>query len=422
MTPDWTLHAKGADFATKPIKVLNNVWWAGNNNRTHEASQKKLQSIYESNQHICCQCNGARMFVRYLSSGRYTVVNHPIEGRHSKQCKYYTEISGQISDREYGGEAEYKEILTFNYHADINSTDSTEPEIHDDPALTVTSQRSQPKLLRLMNQICSEAYLNTYLKPLYPAHTDTKKMELRTLAKLRDAASTIRFGQSTLDHYIFYGESGEQYAQRSLQSKIWKGAGRRHVFLLDIVDTITQNYSELLFDGEPTFYERVIRPGQQGTKGPFLVISSAVEDEGELFRHTACVKPIVSREVPMLVDSNYERKMGLLLIECINLQAERSKKNYWSLHKPLIPKPGASGEQILPDFILSHKLNGKVEFREIVEVMGTDDPGYDERKQRLIPEMKDKFYSKRLVEVKAYIPGRIEIYGDKARTYILSGS
>lgn len=108
MTPSWTLHAKGADLSTKPLREMPNVCWAVPENRNHTATQKKLQAIYEANHDIRCGCSGgARMLVRYLQSGRYTIVNHPVEGRHTKQCKFYTDISGEISDREFGGDAEF---------------------------------------------------------------------------------------------------------------------------------------------------------------------------------------------------------------------------------------------------------------------------------------------------------------------------
>lgn len=290
MTPNWTLHGKGADLSTKPLREMLNVWWAVTDKRNHTATQKKLQAIYEANHDIRCGCSGARMFVRYLQSGRYTIVNHPVEGRHNKQCKFYTDISGEISDREFGGDAEFKEILTFCYHADIRSTDSSEQNvIHNTSDLS--KQKPQPKLLRLMNQLCSEAFMHTYTKPFQKLPFNKNKGELRTFARLRESAVNIKFGSSALDHFIYYGKQGEQYAQNALHSKQWKGAGRRHVFLIEMVDTIEENFSELLFDSEPAFYERIIRPGRKGTSGPYLVLSSVVEDDGDLFRHTACVKP-----------------------------------------------------------------------------------------------------------------------------------
>ncbi|EJC7176013.1 hypothetical protein DC915_RS01995 [Vibrio parahaemolyticus] len=417
ITPDWTLHTKGADLSTKPIQELKNVWWALNDKRNHEASQKKLQAIYEARHDICCSCAKARMFVRYLSSGTYTVVNHPVEGRHLKNCGFYTEVNGYISDKEFGGSSDFKEILTFCYHNDINSTESTEQH---KPLSGKNSFNQQSKLLRLMNQLCTEAYMHAYIKPFFENRVSRHKQEARIFAKLRDSASSIQFGDTTLDHYIFYGRQGEQYAERALKAKSWKGAGRRHVFLIEMVNIIQENVCEMLFDGEPVYYERIIRPGLKTTSGPYLVLSSIVEDEGEFFRHTACVKPIVSREVPMLVDSNYERTMALNLIANINEYTQSSKVDYWSLLKPLIPKPNANGEQILPDFILTHKVKGRNAFREIVEVMGSDNEEYTARKQRLIPEMKQKFYSNQLSEVKAYIPGRIEKYSDKIRDLMLS--
>ncbi len=417
MTPNWTLHEKGADLSTKALKELKNVWWAQNDNRKHLASQKRLQAIYEANQDIRCGCtaNGARMFVRYLPTGRYTVVNHPVQGRHNKKCSFYTDINGEIADHDFGGESDFNEILTFDYHKEINESETEGQEPPRDGNTDGSKTKTKSKLLRLMNQLCTTSFMNTYVKPFQNRNSSDKSNDSRIFAKFRDAAKNIKFGASTLNHFIFYGRSGEQFAERALMSKGWKGTGRRQAFIVEMVDEIEKNESELLFDSEPVFYERVIRPGRNTTSGPYLVLSTLVEDEGEMFRHTACIKPIVSREIPMLVDSNLEREMALSIIHNIDHRSKRTKESYWSLQKPLIPKPGDNGEAILPDFILTHKVNNKFAYREIVEVMGTDSVDYVERKARLIPQMKEKFLSKELAEVKAYEEGEIEKYAQKIR-------
>ena len=78
-TPSWTLISKANG---NEDEVLNNVWWSQKKYRLRPENQIKLQKIYEAEQDIICSCSQAKMFIRY-QLGNYTIVNHPVLGRHN---------------------------------------------------------------------------------------------------------------------------------------------------------------------------------------------------------------------------------------------------------------------------------------------------------------------------------------------------
>lgn len=128
-----------------------------------------------------------------------------------------------------------------------------------------------------------------------------------------------------------------------------------------------------------------IVPGRQ-TDGPYMGCfligpTSSLHHRFELLR--GYLHPIVDRLWLCPVDSGLERSVVPLL---------RGQQAYWSKGHgvgSILEKPVFSiypGEQVIPDFIYRHTdSNGKV----IVEVMGSTDPEYRERKSRTHSRMAD---------------------------------
>mgnify|MGYP000055976206 CR=1 FL=1 len=396
------------------IRIESDVWWAKPKYRMKSQGQVQLQRIYEDKHHILCNCSNARMFVRKNQQGVYVLVNHPVEGRHISQCTFYSEISGEISNSGFDGDHDFKQILTFCMHDEIkesegiiSTTSNTDTDTDTD---NDKNKKSHNKIYRLLSQLCNDSLSNVWFR------TKTNN-SIAQLAKIRDAAETINFGQSCLKDYLFFGDKGEMYANSKLRNTkdAWKGAGRPHVFLLEIIEQIDTNRYELNMDGNIHFYSRIVRPCRQNTKGPYLVISSLVlDDDNEVYRNTACIKPIVSNNRLMLVDSNYERETAISIMSTLD-KMPNDKTISWSLTKPLKPKQSDDGEMLLPDFIVQK--NDKVKkitlLRDLVEVMGTDETEYVLRKDRLTPKMVKAFNAKRFIELQAYKPNYIDQYLDE---------
>lgn len=376
---DWELYPKRGKI--KLVEKWGDCWWSKPAYRSQQKAQSKLAELYERELHAYCSCNGtARMFVRRLNN-THVLVNHPIEGRHRTGCPLHTEISGEICAITHGGDCDYNELLTFCLHDTIG--EST-------PGNTVSSVKSQKtagnrnKLHNLLLQLMADSYSNSF----FPKK---KLSELGALAKIHAESKHIQFGTETLDKALFYGAKGEYFATQKLTRKgQWNGAGRPHVFLLETINEVTEEGGTLTFDGVERYYQRVIRPGRPNTRGPFLAISSLVlDDDGDVFRHSVCIKPVASRTLLMPVDSHYERLMAEALFRVIN---EAATETYsCSLTKPVRPKQGPHGEPLLPDFILKVREKKRVVQTHLIEVMGGNDDGYEERKARLVPLMLDSF-------------------------------
>lgn len=399
---------KKQDEGRNVQRIIKDPWWLKPAKRFEQRAQNELKKIYEAHHHIICTCNEARMFVRHLDK-KYCLVNHPELGRHSTKCPFYTVISGKISPHEFGGEVEYKEIMTFCLHE--KSSESEKQEKVERVLPSEESKKEPPKrhkLLRLLYQLSHDSYNYVYsgLKIKSPNRTVA-------LAKLHDAANSIIFGEYKLKDYLYYGDKGRIFAERKLsgiEDKNWKGPGRPHCFILEIVETITREDNKLTLDGIDRDYERIIWPGLQATPGPYIVLSSLVKegqdgDDRKVVRHSACVKPVVSHDVLMPIDSDYERTFAKAFIDAINrnlttnMHASDGDKFKCSLMKPLKPMESPDGEFLLPDFIVQCKVDQKVVRRDIVEVMGFDDSSYLERKKRLIPKMQGAFRGDRVVEI-----------------------
>ncbi|KIF53014.1 MULTISPECIES: DUF1173 family protein [Vibrio] len=399
MALDWKIINKHGD-GSKVERLLKDPWWLKSDKRNEPRAQKELQKIYEAEQHILCSCNDARMFARYTNE-KYHIVNHPVLGRHSTKCPFYTDISGEISPHEFGGEVEYREIMTFCLHNSLNENPSEHEICEQDEPNDKNGNPRRHKLLRLLYQLCHDSFNYVYYGPV-----EKRPKSIALQAKLHDAAETIAFGEYKLKDWLYYGAKGHMFAERRLRGlKSWKGPGRPHCFLIEIAEKIDRNGNELALDGESKYYERVIWPGRESTSGPYIILSSLVKDDvdNDVFRHTACVKPIVAHNVLMPIDSNYERTFAISLIEAINrnpkVETDDGRVAKCTLMKPLKPIESLKGEMLLPDFIVQCKVGKEVVRRDIVEVMGFGDTEYAERKKRLIPKMKVAFRGDRVVEI-----------------------
>ncbi|EGQ9239451.1 hypothetical protein M2G93_16925 [Vibrio vulnificus] len=374
------------------------------NCRHEEESQRRLRDIYESEQWIecCCRSQGyALMFVRKLESGLFTLVNHPIKGRHTSECPFYSDISEKIDDHEWGGNVEGNEILTFCLHNEITTNPVRKPTASiSEPSTAKTKKGTTPKIGRLLYQLMSDGFLNSH----FPQKRWNRD---ECLYQLKQSASKITFGSMSLDNVIYFGNKGLDWATSRLlgfssnKERKWEGAGRPHAFLLEVVSNITSLTTTMIeVDGRQLKYRNVIKPKLRETKAPALLFSSLVLDEStnDVIRHTCFVQPVVDVDCLIPVDSGYEREFAALAIS----MCDATSLSKISFTKPLTAIRANTGELLLPDFLFSlkHPLSKQLRLRCIVEVMGFDDEQYLTRKAHLHPLMARCFGADRLYDVK----------------------
>jgi len=366
MTSHWKIVDKKSD-GSKVVRVVKDSWIFKTDKRGSYKAQAELQKIYEAEQHIVCTCNDARMFVRHLAE-KYTLVNHPISGRHRTSCPFYTAISGEISHREFGGEIDDREILTFCLHGSVGVS-AFHSHSNNPLGQNNEKKKNRSKLHRLLIQLCYDSFNHVYFGPR------TKRSSLlASMAKLHDAGGNVQFGEYVVRDFLYYGEKGQRYLENRLKGdKPWLGPGRPHGFLLEVVDEIQRNSGELYLDEHARYYENVSWPSKL-SKGPYLALSSLVKDaiDDDVYRHTICVQPVVGAGILMPINSELERSFALHISKqfdkssaCSNIKEGDIK---FSLFKPLKPVANEHGQSLLPNFILQIKQRGEVVQRDLVQI------------------------------------------------------
>lgn len=351
-------------------------------NRYLEKSQRALQSIHERNAHILCGCRNSLMFVRHRDS--YQLVNHAILGEHSETCPFFTQVSGKIASHEAGGFAEAEEITSFSFHEKIAEQTADSPDRRANRESSSTS--SSPRLARLLNQLLTKSFLNSY----YSGKSFSGAPQV--LSVLRKPAAAIAFGTASLDKFVFFGHKGWDYARSRLNSTWDNYPGRPHCIYLETKQSVEEMMpGVLMMDGTLVSVQRVIHHYNR-SPGPFLIISTLTNDfEDDIARHTSVIVPVYSQDLPIPVDSDNERKIANHLRKLVD-----SSELKLTFYKPLNAKRGEDGSALLPDFILNDKTGGN---RVIIEVMGFDTDEYLDRKERLIPQMVTSFNARCAVEV-----------------------
>ena len=198
----------------------------------------------------------------------------------------------------------------------------------------------------------------------------------------------------------------------------WPGRGRPFVLISWLAHDvaargINPRHPEA---GRVEVHSRVPRPvvGRSRIDGPFLFLGIVARGEGggSWACRAACVHPIVSEEVPMPVDSGYERR-ALAALRCAAsdlardtaLSAALGGAVRVELEKPLFPFI-VRGGPCLPDALITVTRPGgrghlpagpdgppgpfadRDTARYVIEVMGFADPAYERRKENTHARMR----------------------------------
>jgi hypothetical protein len=118
------------------------------------------------------------------------------------------------------------------------------------------------------------------------------------------------------------------------------------------------------------------------TAGPRLVYIVNALIDGQWDVMTIYTHPVVSNEIPVLIDSNLEREFVLEFISYHEPKLQLMKFYHAITDKSLV---------LLPDFKMTNYTSGNY-YSEIIEVMGmVSSEAYIERKKHLIPAMESYF-------------------------------
>lgn len=176
-------------------------------------------------------------------------------------------------------------------------------------------------------------------------------------------------------------------------------------FKIRIVDSFSfeDNGHTIVFTNEDDKKESIFAKKRANrfdrTGGPRIIFSHHVYADGQWFICDMYTHPVVSREIPILVDSEYERAFFNKLKNKVESFGKHREELRFRIIKPYFANVFDDNPHVplIPDFKLSidkvcketkHAMASK---QILVEVMGMNDEEYAERKRRIVPMMKGRF-------------------------------
>jgi hypothetical protein len=395
-------------------------------NRREEAGQRLLQRFNENKEYLlcdCCQPHAVMQTSNYSAHGYgYRLVNHSQYGLHDKGCPFYSDIKGWVVHNPDAAQRALRRqeqtFETLELYSEF-ATGSTKKKSKSSNSVTKHRSakygRKVDKILNLVWYLVKQSNLDRFISG------GPKMSEEDALKRLQQAGKNTRFGDSTLDKWIFFGPRAFYQAREALEDirekQGWQSGGRPHAFVAVVADKI-EIVTEEKFDKDgkkvksfrinitndglksrAMYYVYSVKMDGQGisTPGPYLVFMSLCEyEKGGAFRaHTAYIKPVLYRDRLMLMDSDHERKFARQVIYKI--------KNHpgWTLIKPLEGKV-IEDTFLMPDFLLE---NPALNVRDLVEIMGMKgNPDYAERKEYIVPLMSKAWPHHKVVEIDPVSP------------------
>ncbi|MCG9579069.1 hypothetical protein L1D14_22980 [Vibrio tubiashii] len=402
--------------------------------------QQLLQMLNTNGYHLSCQCTrpAALMFTRHYTQNtdHYGLVCHAVKGLHSENCHHFRVISGAIIRNPKGVDnAIAQQMESFDELSLLSEFAKPSKKNHDnqrkdkecsDSVAIAQTGAKVPSLVNLTRYLIKQSNQNVILSKDYWNQTPIDAIKM-----LIDAAKSISFGEddnsSSLRDWMFWGDKGHKFACSRLyrveEAGRWRKGSRPHALVVSIADQIELEDSSgmakwiKLDGGKPIYLQRVItegigvkndaNPSKGGTEGPFLVVYTVARPskDRKFQGHTAFIKPIVSQQQALPVDSGYERNF-----------AKRAIYHLLRSHKPTcFTKPlegiGVNGSFLLPDFLL--EIGNE---KHLIEIMGMlENPAYAARKEFLLPLMKDAWPDYVVFELdpridEPYQPGNVSHY------------
>lgn len=371
---------------------------------TEVFKQQQRYLVYWRERHYWLKCHCRKDIseqpintLRRLSSGVVCTVHHTESPEHDKSCSFWR-AQKKPTDKSVLRADKIKNDFVFHRQiADKQPDDDKEKK----PSSRV-SKPSMPGLQRFIYTLAHKAKIDR----IYP---DTQLKESECLKRVRDAAFDLTLAKRfRLSDFLFFRADDKSKAVYRLKAtaSYWVGSAREHcVFLLPIdavekehgkVDLVRYRYPEkgkskrevfsLPKDCDVTMPGRFI-VNKQNPAIAAVTITNISQTETPFYGAAkAVILPIVSKANMMIIDSNYERVVAKALRACQRQIANQAKAGLRvCVRKPLLDlRAPISNLPCRPDFVLEAG-----PYKVILEVMGTHDEDYIERKSRTVPLMEE---------------------------------
>ncbi len=361
----------------KVVRSLSNSESYGIKNRT-VSGKKILQEVRENNYWLRCDCkakNNPTLAVKRRND-EYFLVHLNNREKHAKKCllvESIDESSGSSASR-----------LTKNtnicFHYAVRDTVS-QPEEGGKGRESGSSERAST-LYNLMCTLISDARIN---------QVTTRDL---TLSNQHDeiikVAKKLKFsGNQSLDGFLWFNILAVDSvgAMLNTQRGDWLSNVRPHCLFIVTIDAV-EGQRLIRIDGKVTTLVNVegalSKPGRLGKRsGPYIAMFTVAESisyPGRFCAQRAFVMPVQSRTLLMPVDSDFERAVIKKILDgWISWWSDKGKTV--TLTKPLFDI-GTSNNRCRPDIILEVDKQ-----KIIIEVMGSWEQDYIDRKKRVVPRM-----------------------------------
>ena len=394
--------------------------WSNASAPVRRACRRVLEYVRRNKLRIRCDCRpeGPEFGARKIGKHRYTTVNLPnAEVQHAEDCVFRR---GRVRATAWmpGGNADLLNPFARHESREEAPDPDAEPRVYWRPSGVSTGERPRT-MLHIARKLLQTARLNTLAKA--DRHSDPAEW----LPEIGKAAKTLYVPpRIPASRFLFTGpeswNSGEVRRYLDAAQSNWPQIRKPFAFLCWTADEVDDReiFWTNLGAGHLEARSRVVCPsiGRNPISGPYLFLGAVARSEdGKSWECVkACAQPIAALDCPIPVDSGYERSaVGPLRDMVRTLENSRELQQALDgavgieLEKPLANIEVAGGP-CLPDFLVtvtrpgaySHLPGGRGHpdhrgrydprdrARFIVEVMGLDDPEYEERKERTHARMR----------------------------------
>ena len=394
--------------------------WSNASAPVRRAYRRVLEYVRRNGLRIRCNCRrkGPLLAVRQIGKHRDTTVNLPnAEVQHAEDCVFRR---GRVRATAWmpGGNADLLNPFARHESREEAPDPDAEPRVYWRPSGVSTGERPRT-MLHVARKLLQTARLNTL------AMADRYSDPAEWLPEIGKAARTLYVPpRIPASRFLFTDPeswgSGEVRRYLDAAKWNWPQIENPFAFLCWPADEVSDR--EINPNDRKVGYvkarSRVVCPsiGRNPIPGPYLFLGAVARSrDGNRWECVkACAQPIAALDCPIPVDSGYERSAVGPLRDLVRTLQESPelKETLGGAVRVEIEKPLTSIEVVggpcLPDFLVtvtrpgaySHlpggpghpRHRGRYDPRDrarfIVEVMGFDDPEYEERKERTHARMR----------------------------------
>jgi hypothetical protein len=360
------------DFTQKSPNRANNIKW-----------------LHLKGYWLKCECviPNAVMFPK-LADNTYQLVNDPVNGVHNEKCDLFTEVSGKRTAKTGIPVVAPKPPTSFTPVKLGLTKDNTKLDS------TITSRASKRVQVRKQDSIHSMlAYALTAAK--FDIIQHQKEYNLKVLFpgpifQLPVCKNILKGGDINIGDLTFFDPESENVDWKSKtisKSAFYPTNIPPQAFIIMLVDDAkydrkTQCLIVRKNEQETEYNCSRVSHHYERTLGPRLIyiINALIDNAWQTV--TIYTHPIVSKDIPVLIDSGYEREFALIFLT----YREPDLKLLKYYHSKIM-----NGRQILPDFKLTSYIKNNY-WAEIIEVMGMEnDMEYVQRKLDIVKEIESAY-------------------------------